>query len=160
LNAASKHPACDWNQRHVTSVPLPPVLGGIVIATVVWTSDVCRYTGLGIPGLGRAFGQPTQPYWASCWNRACLRYRSPRITATNRSASLPTPSSAGAACRHAPTSAKNQALRKKLAALKQGCAALAGPAIAGSSRRPPSNLEIGTLRCAAHDLMRAKPALR
>ncbi|KWT68016.1 MULTISPECIES: hypothetical protein [Comamonas] len=40
----------------MTSAPLHPVLGGIVIASVVWTFDACRYTELGIPGLGRAFG--------------------------------------------------------------------------------------------------------
>ncbi|WP_211455960.1 hypothetical protein [Comamonas brasiliensis] len=38
----------------MTSVPLHPVPGGIVIATVVWTFDACRHIGLGIPDLGRA----------------------------------------------------------------------------------------------------------
>ena len=45
-------------QRFVTYPPLRPVLGGVVLALVFWTTDTSRYMGLGIPTIVEAFTQP------------------------------------------------------------------------------------------------------
>ncbi|MFT7724177.1 MAG: voltage-gated chloride channel family protein [Roseateles sp.] len=49
-------------KRHIAYAPLRPLLGGAVIAAVVWGSDAWRYAGLGLPTLAEAFQQPLPPW--------------------------------------------------------------------------------------------------
>lgn len=49
-------------QKFVAYPPLRPVLGGIVLAIVIWLMGTTKYIGLGIPTIVEAFNQPEEIY--------------------------------------------------------------------------------------------------
>ncbi len=49
-------------KQAVGYAPLRPLLGGVVLAGVIWGFDAWRYAGLGIPGIVEAFQQPVPPW--------------------------------------------------------------------------------------------------
>lgn len=49
-------------KRWVAYPPLRPLLGGVVLALVIWSTDAWRYAGLSLPGLAQAFTEPL-PAW-------------------------------------------------------------------------------------------------
>lgn len=60
--ANATHAGAALMKRHVAYAPLRPLLGGIVIAAVLWFADAWRYAGLGIPVIVEAFAQPVPPW--------------------------------------------------------------------------------------------------
>lgn len=60
--AESTHALSALMKRHVGYGPLRPVLGGVVIALLVWLLDGWRFAGLGIPTIEQSFTQPL-PSW-------------------------------------------------------------------------------------------------
>ncbi|MGC4059714.1 MAG: voltage-gated chloride channel family protein [Aquabacterium sp.] len=60
--AQSTHALSAFMKRHVAYSPLRPMLGGIVMAALVWALDGWRFVGLGIPTIEQAFRQPL-PSW-------------------------------------------------------------------------------------------------
>jgi len=60
--SSSTHAMSAFMKRHVAYGPLRPVLGGAVIALLVWFGDGWRFVGLGIPTISQAFTQPL-PSW-------------------------------------------------------------------------------------------------
>ena len=49
-------------KQRVAYAPLRPLLGGAVLALVIWSTDAWRYAGLSLPGLAQAFTDPL-PLW-------------------------------------------------------------------------------------------------
>jgi H+/Cl- antiporter ClcA len=60
--AEATHTLSAFMKRHISYAPLRPVLGGIVLATIIWGLDGWRFAGLGIPTIQQAFLQPL-PAW-------------------------------------------------------------------------------------------------
>jgi H+/Cl- antiporter ClcA len=60
--AEATHALTAFMKRHLAYAPLRPVLGGIVLAALVWSLDGWRFVGLGIPTIQQAFLQPL-PAW-------------------------------------------------------------------------------------------------
>ena len=56
--AYATHTLNDWFKQRVTYAPLRPLLGGLVVATLVLSLDLDRYIGLGIPVIVDAFAMP------------------------------------------------------------------------------------------------------
>lgn len=47
-----------WMKRHIAYAPCRPLLGGLIVASIVWFAGADRYIGLGIPTIVEAFRQP------------------------------------------------------------------------------------------------------
>lgn len=62
LFASATHAGAAFMKRHVPYAPLRPLLGGVVIAAVLWFGEAWRYAGLGIPVIVEAFQQPVAPW--------------------------------------------------------------------------------------------------
>jgi H+/Cl- antiporter ClcA len=62
LFASSQHALSARMKQHVVYAPLRPLLGGILIAAVVYGAHAERYMGLGIPVMVEAFSQPSLPW--------------------------------------------------------------------------------------------------
>lgn len=62
LFAQATHAGAAFMKRRIAYAPLRPLLGGIVIAAVIWFGDAWRYAGLGIPVIVEAFQQPLPPW--------------------------------------------------------------------------------------------------
>src|SRR5690606_29470141 len=60
--ARGTHAASAFMARHIAYAPLRPLLGGMVLAAVVWFTGAWRYVGLGIPVIEEALRQPV-PAW-------------------------------------------------------------------------------------------------
>jgi H+/Cl- antiporter ClcA len=60
--ARSTHGLSAFMKQRVAYAPLRPMLGGIVLAGVIWATDAWRYAGLSLPGLAQAFTEPL-PWW-------------------------------------------------------------------------------------------------
>lgn len=60
--ASGAHGLSAFMKRHVAYGPLRPLLGGIVVAAVIWGLGAWRYAGLGIPVIVEAFTQPVHPW--------------------------------------------------------------------------------------------------
>jgi H+/Cl- antiporter ClcA len=62
LFAQATHAGTAFIKRHITYAPLRPLLGGMVIAAILWLGGGWRYAGLGIPVIVEAFVQPVLPW--------------------------------------------------------------------------------------------------
>ena len=62
LFANATHAGTAFMRRHIGLAPLRPLLGGLMIAAVIWFGDAWRYAGLGIPVIVEAFQQPLAPW--------------------------------------------------------------------------------------------------
>jgi len=51
-----------WMKQRIAYAPLRPLIGGVLIAAVVWWGQADRYIGLGIPVIVDAFTQPLAPW--------------------------------------------------------------------------------------------------
>lgn len=60
--ARSTHALSAFMKRHIAYAPLRPLLGGVVLAIIVWFTGAWRYVGLGIPVIEEALRQPV-PAW-------------------------------------------------------------------------------------------------
>lgn len=60
--AASTHTLSARMKQFIAYAPLRPLLGGVVIAAIVWWGHAERYVGLGIPVMVEAFSQPLAPW--------------------------------------------------------------------------------------------------
>lgn len=60
--AEGAHRSGAFVKRHITYPPLRPLLGGAILAVVVWSTDGWRYIGLGIPTIVEALQQPVHPW--------------------------------------------------------------------------------------------------
>lgn len=49
-------------KRRITYAPLRPLIGGSMIASLIWFTDAWRFAGLGIPSIVTAFEQPVAPW--------------------------------------------------------------------------------------------------
>ncbi|SEK83871.1 H+/Cl-antiporter ClcA [Roseateles sp. YR242] len=56
--ATLTHAGQAFMKRHVAYAPARPLLGGVVIALVIWGLDAWRFAGLGIPVIVEAFQHP------------------------------------------------------------------------------------------------------
>lgn len=62
LFADVTHALSAFVKRHIAYAPLRPLVGGTVIAALLWALDAWRYAGLGIPVIVEAFMQPLAPW--------------------------------------------------------------------------------------------------
>lgn len=62
LFAEATHALGGWMKRRIAYAPLRPLLGGALLAPLVWFLGADRYIGLGIPTIVEAFQQPLAPY--------------------------------------------------------------------------------------------------
>lgn len=62
LFADLTHAGQAFMKRHIAYAPARPLVGGIVIASIVWFADGWRYAGLGVPVIVEAFQHPL-PIW-------------------------------------------------------------------------------------------------
>jgi len=60
--ALSTHAFSAWMKQRIPYAPLRPLIGGALIAAVVWWGQADRYIGLGIPVIVDAFSQPLMPW--------------------------------------------------------------------------------------------------
>ena len=60
--ALSTHGLSTWVKQRIPYAPLRPVVGGALIAAIVWWGQADRYIGLGIPVIVEAFSQPLAPW--------------------------------------------------------------------------------------------------
>lgn len=60
--ALSTHAFSAWMKQRIAYAPLRPLIGGALIAAVVWWGQADRYIGLGIPVIVEAFSQPLAPW--------------------------------------------------------------------------------------------------
>ena len=60
--AWSTHAFSSWMKQRITYAPLRPLIGGALIAAIVWWAQADRYIGLGIPVIVEAFTQPLAPW--------------------------------------------------------------------------------------------------
>lgn len=60
--ALSTHALSAWMKQRIPYAPLRPLIGGALIAAVVWWGQADRYIGLGIPVIVEAFAQPLAPW--------------------------------------------------------------------------------------------------
>ena len=56
------HGLLAFMKHRVAYAPLRSLLGGTLLAGVIWTTDAWRYAGLSLPGLAQAFSEPL-PWW-------------------------------------------------------------------------------------------------
>lgn len=62
LFAGATHAVSALFKQYVAWPPLRPVLGGVVVAGLVWALDTTDYIGLGVPTIVASFQQPLVPY--------------------------------------------------------------------------------------------------
>jgi H+/Cl- antiporter ClcA len=62
LFADATHALSAFVKRHIAYAPLRPLIGGTVIAALLWGLDAWRYAGLGVPVIMEAFTQPLAPW--------------------------------------------------------------------------------------------------
>jgi len=60
--ALSTHGLSTWMKQRIAYAPLRPLIGGALIAAIVWWGQADRYIGLGIPVIIEAFVQPLAPW--------------------------------------------------------------------------------------------------
>lgn len=60
--AEATHALSAWMKKQISYGPLRPLLGGTVLATIVWFLGAERYIGLGIPTIVEAFEKPLPAY--------------------------------------------------------------------------------------------------
>ena len=60
--ALSTHGLSTWVKQRIPYAPLRPLVGGALIAAIVWWGQADRYIGLGIPVIVEAFSQPLAPW--------------------------------------------------------------------------------------------------
>ena len=60
--ALSTHAFSAWMKQRIAYAPLRPLIGGALIAAIVWWGQADRYIGLGIPVIVEAFSQPLAPW--------------------------------------------------------------------------------------------------
>ena len=60
--AISTHGLSAWMKQLIPYAPLRPLIGGALIAAIVWWGQADRYIGLGIPVIVEAFSQPLAPW--------------------------------------------------------------------------------------------------
>lgn len=60
--ASANHALSGFMKQHIAYAPLRPLIGGIVLATVVWSTGAWRYVGLGLPVIVESLAQPV-PAW-------------------------------------------------------------------------------------------------
>lgn len=60
--ALSTHGLSAWVKQRIPYAPLRPLVGGTLIAAIVWWGQADRYIGLGIPVIVEAFSQPLAPW--------------------------------------------------------------------------------------------------
>jgi H+/Cl- antiporter ClcA len=60
--AISTHGLSAWMKQRIAYAPLRPLIGGALIAVIVWSAQADRYIGLGIPVIVQAFSQPLAPW--------------------------------------------------------------------------------------------------
>ena len=60
--ALSTHGLSAWVKQRIPYAPLRPLVGGALIAAIVWWGQADRYIGLGIPVIVEAFSQPLAPW--------------------------------------------------------------------------------------------------
>ncbi len=62
LFASANHALTAFMKQHIAYAPLRPLIGGIVLAVVVWGTGAWRYVGLGVPVIVESLAQPV-PAW-------------------------------------------------------------------------------------------------
>ncbi|RSK47023.1 chloride channel protein [Hymenobacter rigui] len=62
LFAGATHTVSQMYKRRITWPPLRPVVGGAVVAVLVWLLGTTDYIGLGVPTIVASFQQPLPPY--------------------------------------------------------------------------------------------------
>lgn len=60
--ADATHALSAWMKKQISYGPLRPLVGGVVLAAVVWFLGADRYIGLGIPTIVEAFEKPLPAY--------------------------------------------------------------------------------------------------
>ncbi|MFT3858669.1 MAG: voltage-gated chloride channel family protein [Aquabacterium sp.] len=60
--ARGTHALNAYVKRHIAYAPLRPLLGGIVLAVIVWFTGAWRHVGLGIPVIEAALREPVQAW--------------------------------------------------------------------------------------------------
>lgn len=60
--ASANHALSGFMKQHIAYAPLRPLIGGIVLAAVVWGTGAWRYVGLGLPVIVESLAQPV-PAW-------------------------------------------------------------------------------------------------
>lgn len=60
--AKATHASAIFMKRHVHYAPWRPLIGGLILAVVVWTTGAWRYVGLGIPAIVESLTQPVAPW--------------------------------------------------------------------------------------------------
>jgi H+/Cl- antiporter ClcA len=60
--ALGTHGLSTWMKQRIAYAPLRPLIGGALIAAIVWWGQADRYIGLGIPVIIEAFVQPLAPW--------------------------------------------------------------------------------------------------
>jgi len=60
--ARANHALSGFMKQHIAYAPLRPMIGGIVLAAVVWGTGAWRYVGLGLPVIVESLSQPV-PAW-------------------------------------------------------------------------------------------------
>jgi H+/Cl- antiporter ClcA len=60
--AHSTHALSAFMKKHIAHAPLRPLIGGFLLAVLVWFTGAWRYVGLGIPVIEEALKQPV-PAW-------------------------------------------------------------------------------------------------
>ncbi|WBO85283.1 chloride channel protein [Hymenobacter yonginensis] len=62
LFAGATHVVSDFYKRTIAWPPLRPVVGGAVVALLLWAAGTTRYSGLGVPTIVQAFQEPLPVY--------------------------------------------------------------------------------------------------
>jgi H+/Cl- antiporter ClcA len=62
LFAGATHVVSDFYKRTIAWPPLRPVVGGAVVALLIWAAGTTRYSGLGVPTIVQAFQEPLPVY--------------------------------------------------------------------------------------------------
>ncbi|AII50771.1 hypothetical protein N008_02080 [Hymenobacter sp. APR13] len=62
LFAGTTHVVSDFYKRTIAWPPLRPVVGGAVVALLIWAAGTTRYSGLGVPTIVQAFQEPLPVY--------------------------------------------------------------------------------------------------
>lgn len=60
--AKATHASAIFMKQHLHYAPLRPLIGGLILAIVVWTTGAWRYVGLGIPAIVESLTQPVAPW--------------------------------------------------------------------------------------------------
>ncbi|MES2089230.1 MAG: voltage-gated chloride channel family protein [Pseudomonadota bacterium] len=60
--AKATHASAIFMKQHLHYAPLRPLIGGLILAIVVWATGAWRYVGLGIPAIVESLTQPVAPW--------------------------------------------------------------------------------------------------